>query len=275
MYIIRSFHFYGCIYLLLFTIPPLFIGVMYMYLLGLAMSNLCVLVTAIPALHDISTGLDDTSYATAFYQAHLKLPLINSFMASSVYIIIFMTINRYISIYKPTDFQRLHTAQNAKIHISLSFLAGIFLHIPLCFQNKVVLIENGTCMKMLMQKPLQNNFFILDTKEVHYEAVEREDISSSVVFKLYIMISEILLRIGPIITLAVLNALIIYKFLRIAKRRHQLKRYSLQLSNGIPSTLSENMNVSSVISRSSQTTEAEVSSASSGEIEIKNSKGKN
>ena len=118
---------------------------MYMYLLGLAMSNLCVLVTAIPALHDISTGLDDTSFATAFYQAHLKLPLINSCMASSVYIIIFMTINRYISIYKPTDFQRLHTAQNAKIHISLSFLAGIFLHIPLCFQNKVVLIENGTC----------------------------------------------------------------------------------------------------------------------------------
>ena len=117
---------------------------MYMYLLGLAMSNLCVLVTAIPALHDISDGLNSNNYATAFYQAHLKLPLINSFMASSVYIIIFMTINRYISIYKPTDFQRLHTAQNAKIHISLSFLAGIFLHIPLCFQNKVVLMDNGT-----------------------------------------------------------------------------------------------------------------------------------
>ena len=82
-----------------------------------------------------------------------------------------MTINRYISIYKPTDFQRLHTAQNAKIHISLSFLAGIFLHIPLCFQNKVVLIENGTCnisLFMSAQKhififplfvfPLKNNF---------------------------------------------------------------------------------------------------------------------
>ena len=99
-------------------------------------------------------------------------------------------------------------------------------------------------------------YFSLDTKEIHYESVEREDISSSVIFKLYIMISEILLRIGPIITLAVLNALIIYKFLRIAKRRHQLKRYSLQLSQGgLPSTLSENMNGPSAISRSSQTTE--------------------
>ena len=77
-------------------------------------------------------------YTTAFFQAHLMLPLINSFMASSVYIIICMTVNRYISIYKPTDFQRLHTQKNARVSISLSFFFGIIFHIPLCFQNKVV-----------------------------------------------------------------------------------------------------------------------------------------
>ena len=63
--------------------------------------------------------------------------------------------------------------------------------------------------------------------------------------------SEILLRIGPIITLAVLNALIIYKFLRIAKRRHQLKRYSLQL----PSNLADNLTVTAA--RGSHTTEVD------------------
>ena len=68
------------------------------------------------------------------------MPLINSFMASSVYIIIFMTVNRYISIYKPTDFQRIHTLKNAWLCISLSFLCGVLLHIPLCFQNKVDLL---------------------------------------------------------------------------------------------------------------------------------------
>ena len=46
---------------------------------------------------------------------------------------------RYISIYKPTHFQRIHTFKNASIHITLSFVAGILLHIPLCFQNKVTL----------------------------------------------------------------------------------------------------------------------------------------
>ena len=39
---------------------------------------------------------------------------------------------RYISIYKPTQFQRIHTFKNASIHITLSFVAGILLHIPLC-----------------------------------------------------------------------------------------------------------------------------------------------
>ena len=112
-------------------------GVMYVYLLGLALSNLCALITAVPALFDISAGLGNGQYPTAFFQAHLEMPLINSFMASSVYIIICMTVNRYISIYKPTHFQRIHTFKNASIHISLSFLAGILLHIPLCFQNEV------------------------------------------------------------------------------------------------------------------------------------------
>ena len=79
----------------------------------------------------------------------------------------------------------------------------------------------------------------ISEEEDLYFSEERKDFSSSLLFKTYIMISEILVRIGPIIILAVLNTLIIYKFLRIAKRRHQLKRYSLQLSTGPPSTFSE------------------------------------
>ena len=44
---------------------------MYVYLLGLAVSNLCALITAVPALFDISglsLGLDGSNYTTAFYQ---------------------------------------------------------------------------------------------------------------------------------------------------------------------------------------------------------------
>ena len=47
-------------------------------------------------------------------QAHLEIPMLNSFMATSVYIIISMTVNRYISIYKPTDFQVLFEMRGPK-----------------------------------------------------------------------------------------------------------------------------------------------------------------
>ena len=87
-------------------------GVMYVYLLGLAVSNLSVLITAIPALMSIAKSPEpiySSLYAVAFFFAHLEIPLLNAFMAASVYIIIGMTVNRYISIYKPTHFQRIHT----------------------------------------------------------------------------------------------------------------------------------------------------------------------
>jgi len=46
-------------------------GVMYVYLLGLAVSNLCVLLSALPGLYDISVGLEDGYYSTACLYHHL------------------------------------------------------------------------------------------------------------------------------------------------------------------------------------------------------------
>ena len=140
------------------------------------------------------------------------MPLINSFMASSVYIIIFMTVNRYISIYKPTDFQRIHTLKNAWLCISLSFLCGVLLHIPLCFQNKVVF--RSSCL---------NSTTLVNVTECGWQSIENIDISDTYVFKAYLVVSEIFLRVGPIVVLAILNTLIIHKFLKIAKKRQSLK----------------------------------------------------
>ena len=143
------------------------------------------------------------------------MPLINSFMASSVYIIIFMTVNRYISIYKPTDFQRIHTLKNAWLCISLSFICGVLLHIPLCFQNKVVF--RSSC---LNSSTLAVN---VTRVECGWQSIENIDISDTHVFKAYLVVSEIFLRVGPIVVLAILNTLIIHKFLKIAKKRQSLK----------------------------------------------------
>ena len=77
-------------------------------------------------------------YATAYFHAHLMMPMLNCFMAWSVYIIICMTVNRYISIYMPTYFQRIHTFKNAYVAIFFSFMGGFILHVPLSFEYEVI-----------------------------------------------------------------------------------------------------------------------------------------
>ena len=117
-------------------------GVMYVYLLGLAVSNLCVLIIAIPALISLTAPQCTQSYAQAHFHAHWMIPMLNSFMAWSVYIIICMTVNRYISIYMPTYFQRIHTFKNAYVAIFFSFLGGVLLHVPLSFESVVATCED-------------------------------------------------------------------------------------------------------------------------------------
>ncbi len=179
-------------------------GVMYRYLLGLAASNLLVLIMAIPALMHISGAIQSQAYPVVFFQAHLEIPLLNSFMASSVYIIICMTVNRYISIYKPTQFQRIHTFKNAYIAIFFSFVGGALLHVPLAFETDVVAKcdEDGKCI---------------------YLAQKNTSVESHSLYRVYLWVSEALLRLGPIITLTILNVLIIVRFHKIAMKREVLK----------------------------------------------------
>ena len=205
--------------------------VMYTYLLGLTVSNLCALVTAMPALFDISYGLGGGNYLIAFFQvtvdhfslvidlqqAHIQWPLTNSFCVSSVYIIISMTVNRYIAIYKPTDFQRFHTTKNAWLCISLSFICSVILHIPLCFENKVVF---QSCSNKSSSLSISVNGTGIG---FGWQSLENIDIVDAHVFKAYLVVSQILFRIGPILILAILNTLIIHKFMEIAKKKLILK----------------------------------------------------
>ena len=245
-------------------------GVMYVYLLGLAVSNLLVLISALPGLYDISSGLKDGSYSTAFYQAHMKLPMINSFMASSVYIIICMTVNRYISIYRPTHFQRIHTHKNARMSILASFVGGILVHVPLCFQSRVTIdcepivaaamTSDDAAAEVGLGSPVtmaRNT----STSVCAWKAEENFHVSENLVFKVYLVISEIILRVGPILALGILNALIIHKFLKIARKRQGLKGYTnkpeiSQHMSSAPSSPQPSRNTSSTAQSSSSASSA-------------------
>ena len=224
-------------------------GVMYVYLLGLAVSNLMVLIIAVPALMDVAGTIHSRSYTTAYFQAHLELPLLNSVMASSIYIIICMTVNRYISIYKPTHFQRIHTFKNAYIAILFSFIGGCVLHVPLAFSNYVKEIcqgdedYEGPAIPVYYNATTLSSSFLTSSldeestsellanssidatakSDCYYKSQPNVEIEEHSLFRVYLWISEALLRFGPIVTLTALNILIIVRFHRIALKREVLK----------------------------------------------------
>ena len=80
-------------------------------------------------------------------------------------------------------------------------------------------------------------------------------------FKIYIFISETFLRVGPIVTLAILNILIIHKFLKIAKRRQSLKNRKVTTVNIPPEQTS--MSSSPLPSRNISTTSTTQASSTS------------
>ena len=207
---------------------------MYTYLLWLSASNLATLITAIPALLNISQGVEGDDYSTAFYkvtltifslntnsfkQAHIQWPLTNTFCVSSVYIIISMTINRFIAIFKPTAFERLHTLNNAWLCITFDFSLSFLLHLPTCFRKTVVF--NTSCSNTTSTTfNISGNGTRMDCG---WQSLENTEMVESSAFKVYLLVSQILFRFGPIVLLAILNTLIIFKCLKIAKKKVMLK----------------------------------------------------
>ena len=151
------------------------------------------------------------------------MPLANVFCVSSVYIIICITVNRYIAIYKPFAFRKMNTLKNARLCISLSFVCSVLVHIPFCFRNKVVF--KGSC-----SNPSNTSTSFLtgvddiddhdghdDYDDCGWQSELNIDIADTDAFKAYLVVSQILNRIGPIVVLGVLNTLIVLKFLRISQ----------------------------------------------------------
>ena len=143
-------------------------------------------------------------------------------MISSVFIIICMTVNKFIAIYMPLTFQRMNTLKNARLCISLSFIGSVLLHLPTCFRKNVVF--HGLCSNTSNSPSFSAN----ETEVVcGWQSTVNSDVADSHVFKAYVVVLEILCRVAPIVLLAILNTLIVNKFRTIVKEL-QVPRASLK-----------------------------------------------
>ena len=224
--------------------------VVYVYLLGLSAANLCALLACVPAFIDVAYGLGEGSYVIAFYkvsgllivittlwQAHIKWPLANSFAVCSGYIVICMTVNKFIAIFKPMTFRKINILKNARLCIGFSFICSALLEIPDTFRWKVVF--KGSCSSPSNTSTSLHFSFNETGVDCGWTWIENEEVDTPS-FKAYLAVSQIIKRVLCTPVLAILNTMITYKYLTISQElelpRASLKPSSLPPTPGSTST---------------------------------------
>lgn len=180
-------------------------GVTFVYLTWLAISDLMSLLVSLSSMFRLH-GMQPRSYTAAAYYSHVEMPLVNAFMASSVFLVVALTVDRYFSVCLPTRFKEIHNTERARRSIAAAYICAFILYIPVCFQKFPVVIpfSNGT----------------------QYIACDYPPVVSHPIFKGYLMVKEVIVRIGPVILLAILNTTIIVTFRKTLKKRRDLLNMS-------------------------------------------------
>lgn len=185
---------------------PFLKGATKVYLTALAITDLCAMLTAIPMIFRLSRHFfHQKSYGSAFFHAHLELLLSLTFVTASIFIVVSLTVDRYLSICLPKTFRSVHTTTNAKVIVLGAYVGSIFLNFPIAFLKNVCLEKNN----------------VSGIKQWDYH--ENIDISRTSYFKIYLTVLELSTRFTPICVVTILNILIVRKFRKLAKIRRQLR----------------------------------------------------
>ena len=101
----------GCIASLITLSHKKFSGRLYVYLMALSIADLAFLVFAVSIFvnklskYEVESDGDD-NYVAFYYRVHFELPIANSFLAASVFIIVCMTLDRYCTLWPYGDIRR-------------------------------------------------------------------------------------------------------------------------------------------------------------------------
>ncbi|CAN7937395.1 unnamed protein product [Ixodes hexagonus] len=182
-------------------------GVTFVYLTWLATSDLLTLVVAVFSMLRLH-GIQPRTYPAAFYFAHVEMPLVNALMASSVFIVVAVTVDRYWSVCLPSRYREFHNSKRANLAIVTAYVAAGLLYVPVAFQKSPVPVWDRVA------------------NRTQYVPCDNVPVSRHLAFKMYLLVKEVLVRIGPVLVVAVLNTTIIVTFRRLMRKRQQLMNNS-------------------------------------------------
>lgn len=188
------------------------------YLLSLISSNLSLMILAIPWL-----GYRNSEYSKchvhsdAFYHAYVEPLLINWMLTFSTYVLLCMSIERYISVSYPGFFRSIHRMSKARAVLIGSLLLSFLIFVPLFLKHIVVCSE---CWRVELNTDLNNK----------------------TAWQAYIWICQLLARFLPSLALIVLNITTIIKYRGIIGKRNRMTTDAVSASqHNTPNTSLTNL----------------------------------
>ncbi|PIC19647.1 hypothetical protein B9Z55_025123 [Caenorhabditis nigoni] len=185
-------------------------AVSYMYLRALAVADLlCMLfvLVFVSTEYMAKNGSTINQYKIyQIYQCHLMLTLINWALGAGVYVVVALSLERYISIVFPMHFRTWNSPQRATRAIIIAFLIPAIFYIPYAvtrYKGKQ------------RWDPIQN---------VTIYSMDDHPIYTTFYWQIYKWTREALLRFLPIIILTVLNLQIMFAFRKRQKMFQQLTK---------------------------------------------------
>ncbi|XP_045585259.2 probable G-protein coupled receptor B0563.6 [Procambarus clarkii] len=191
---------------------PQFRGVTYTYFLALAVSDFLALGFSISILYHIIMG-GTPHYSEAVWFSYYELLFTNIPMSTSVLIVVCVTVDRFFSVCRPTDFKRIHTSRNARAGILISVLTSVVVWLPTCLLMDPKLYDK--CETFFFEPPDNRTWWV---------ACISSQTLNSPYYIAYRWLRQIIVTFIPIIILLVLNTLILKEFTRLRKTKHEMSR---------------------------------------------------
>lgn len=195
--IILAIGVFGNVVILIVLSAPVFRGIAYLYLSGLALAHIGVTLSWIMITLRLGYGMN-SNYLSAFYHAHLELVILNAFSAASIFIMVCLIVDRYIFVFFPARIRTGSTRKNVNSFILSSFIAGFVISSPLSVMRIVYAEQDGP-----------------------FTLRENVSVTQSEIWKVYIWTMEIIVRICPSILFIVLNSLVMKRFLQLNAQDRQ------------------------------------------------------
>ena len=167
----------------------------------LALSNLIGMISIIPWLIHV-TYPGCRPYPEMWYSAHLELPSFNSVETFSIYILVWMSIERYCCVCRPAFFHRIHRSSVVKVVLAICFVVASLIQMPLSVSEIVVRDDSLNC--------------------TEWSTAENHQVTHSIYWTVYTWTNESLSRLMPCVALTILNLKMIFKYRRIMIKRSKM-----------------------------------------------------